>query len=158
MVKWAGSAKHVLAEFFVKFAIGFGLGAAGDAVVEFFRVPVLNDTGTFNDPNTSNYEYMIYILGSFGTAAGVADIGIGGKGVLGFSRHTMPVMAGLAVGTYFWEHTLSNLLGWRKWNPYELAGRLVPPVLPGSFPHPGVTPGQPFPGSQEEQWMPPLRA
>jgi hypothetical protein len=152
MVRFGSGMRQVLLDFFVKFAIGFGIGAAGDAVVEFTRAPILNDVGTFGDPNTSNYEYFTYGLGTFAVVAGVADLGLrSGPGVFGFTKHGIPLFAGIMAGTYFYEHTLTNLLGLRQWNPYELLSRLVPPVLPGSTPRPpGVVPGRPFPGSQLE--------
>lgn len=137
MAKRFGSYKAHILDFFTKFAIGFGLGAGGDAVVEISRAPVLNDTGTFGDPNTSNYEYLTYFFGTAGTVLGVAALGLKGQGILGFTASAMPVFAGLAIGTYFYEHTLANLLGIRKFNPYELFGHLLPPAA-----------GHPFPGSQ----------
>jgi hypothetical protein len=150
MARRLSGIKHFVLELLVKTAVGFGIGAGGDAIVEIFRLPVLNDTGTFGDPNTSNYEYFSYALGTFGVVAGVADLGLrGGQGILGFTRHGMPFFAGFAMGTYFYEHTLSKLFGLRDWNPYDIVGRAFPPLLPASIPHPGITPGQPFPGSRE---------
>lgn len=150
MAKFGKGAKTVLFDFLIHFAFGFGLGAIGDAIVEVTRFPVLNDTGTFGDPHTSNYEYFAYGLGTFGTVAGVADIGLGGKGILGFTRKGTPFFAGFAAGTYFYEHTIVNLLGLRKFNLYESFGHILPPIVPGSFPHPhSMVPGHPFPGSQE---------
>jgi hypothetical protein len=129
----------------IKAAVGFGIGATGDFIVEALRLPVLNDTGTFNDPAMSNYEYMSYLLGTFGVVAGVADLGLrGGSGILGFTKHATPFFAGFAAGTYFYEHSLSSLLGLRNWSLPDIAGRMVPPVLPSSFPHPAG--GDPFAG------------
>jgi hypothetical protein len=151
MAKRLGSgAKRVLFDFFIHAAAGFGLGAVGDAIVELGRLPVLNDVGTFGDPHMSNYELMAYGLGTFGTVAGVADLGLGGKGVLGFTSKGTPFFAGFAFGTYFYEHTLVNLFGLRKFNPYEALGHLLPPVIPSNFPHPHqLVGGRPYPGSQE---------
>lgn len=137
MVRWGGGIKHVLLDLLVKTAIGFGVGAAGDAIVEFARVPVLTDTGTFGNHNMSNYEYMVYALGTFGFVAGVADLGLrSGKGVFGFTAHATPFFLGMAMGTYFYEHTITNLLGIRGVNPYDIAAHALPPVLPHNFPHP----------------------
>jgi hypothetical protein len=152
MAKLGSGAKRVLFDFLVHFAFGAGLGALGDAIVEVTRFPVLNDTGTFGDRHTSNYEWMSYGLGTFGVVAGVADVGLGGKGVLGFTRKGTPFFAGFAFGTYLYEHTIVNLLGIRKFNPYEVFSHMVPHggIIPGSFPHPhSMVPGRPYPGSQE---------
>jgi hypothetical protein len=143
--------KTVLLDFFIKMAIGFGVGAGGDAVVEITRAPVLNDTGSFGNPHMSNYEYMSYLLGTFGVVAGVADLGMrGGQGIFGFTRSAMPFFAGFAFGTYFYEHTIANLIGIRNIDPYDIASRVLPPILPAGSPHlSGETfggPSHPLPG------------
>lgn len=134
-------AKGVIKEFLSKVLIGLGLGIASDAGVEVLRVPVLNDSGTFGDPMMSNFEYAAYAISVFGTAAGIADIGVG-TGVLTFTKSGFPILIGYGLGVYFWEHTLAVLTGIRKYNPYELVGKNIPPVLPSNFPHPFVHPGQ----------------
>jgi hypothetical protein len=57
--RFGGGAKTVILDFLAKLAVGFGVGALGDAIVEIARVPVLNDTGTFGNKNMSNYEYFV---------------------------------------------------------------------------------------------------
>lgn len=137
MVRFGGGGyKHAILDLLVKTAIGFGVGALGDFVVEVSRMPVLHDVGTFGNKNLSNYEYFVYGLGTFGVVAGVADLGMGGgKGVFGFTRHTLPFFAGLAFGTYFYEHTIVNFLGLRNIDPYDIVSHALPPILPPSTPH-----------------------
>lgn len=132
-------AKGVVKEFLQKVLIGMGLGAATDAAVEILRVPVLNDSGTFGDPMMSNIEYAAYAISVFGTAAGVADIGLG-TGVLTFTKTGFPVLIGYGLGFYFWEHTFATLLGVRKYDIYSYAQNLIPPVLPAGT-HLPLTPG-----------------
>jgi len=131
--------KGVIKEFLKKVLIGMGLGAGTDALVEIFRVPVLNDSGTFGDPGMSNIEYAAYAISVFGTAAGIADIGLG-TGVLTFTKTGFPVLIGYGLGFYFWEHTFAVLFGVRKYDIYQYAGRLIPPVLPAGTRLP-LTPG-----------------
>ena len=100
-----------------------------DAGTELFRVPVLNDSGTFGNTEISNFELAGYGLGVAGTVAGIADIAIG-KGVVTFTASTFPIFLGWILGIYFYEHTFADMLGVRKFNPYEYAGNLIPPVLP----------------------------
>ena len=151
MVRFGGGAKHILLDFLAKFAVGVGVGVAGDAVVELTRAPVLNDTGTFGNPHMSNYEYITYGLSGVGVSAGVIDLATGGSATpLGFTRHALPVLAGIIFGTYFYEHTITRQLGLRGVDPYDIASHALPPILPSSFPHPtGETfggPSHPLPG------------
>lgn len=132
-------AKGVIKEFLKKVLIGMGLGIATDAGVELLRVPVLNDSGTFGDPQMSNIEYAAYGISVFGTAAGIADIGLG-TGVLTFTKTGFPVLIGFGLGFYFWEHTLATMLGVRKYDIYQYLGKAIPPVLPSTT-HLPLTPG-----------------
>ena len=134
-------AKGVIKEFLKKVLIGVGLGVATDAGVELLRVPVLNDSGTFGDPQMSNIEYAAYGLSVFGTAAGIADIGLG-TGVLTFTKTGFPVLMGFGLGFYFWEHTLATMLGIRKFDIYSTIGHAIPPVLPAGTHLPFTTPGE----------------
>lgn len=121
--------KGFLKDFMTKALIGAGLGAAADAGTELFRVPVLNDSGTFGNTEISNFELAGYGLGVAGTVAGIADIAIG-KGVVTFTAATWPIFLGWMLGIYFYEHTFADMMGIRKTNIYEYAGGLIPPVLP----------------------------
>jgi hypothetical protein len=133
--------KGIIKDFLTKVLIGLGLGIASDAGVEILRVPVLNDSGTFGDPMMSNFEYAAYAISVFGTAAGIADIGVG-TGVLTFTKTGFPVLIGYGLGVYLYEHTLAVISGVRKYNPYEIVGSHIPAVIPSSIPHPFVHPGQ----------------
>ena len=143
----AGGAKHTIIDFLVKMAVGFGIGAVSDFVVEVTRAPVLNAQGTFGVHGLSNFELGIYGISTLGVTAGVADIGMGGGKVLGFSRSGIPFFTGLAIGTYFYEHTLANLFGLRGLNPYAIAERALPPILPAGTPR--IPGGNPLPGYGE---------
>lgn len=125
----AGFSKGVIGDFLKKTILGMGLGAVADMLVEVFRVPVLNDSGVFGDAGQSNFEVAGYTLSVAGTVAGVADIAVG-KGVLTFTRESFPIFVGFGLGIHFYEHTFADMLGIRKFNPYQFAGRFIPPVLP----------------------------
>jgi hypothetical protein len=136
MAKFGRGARQVLFEFLIHGAFGVGLGIAGSAVVEIGRIPILNDTGTFGNPHMSNFEYLGYAIGSFGTVAGLASLGLKGRNLWGFSARGMPFTAGFAAGIYLYEHTIVRVLNIRKFDPYELFGHLVPPVMPHHRPGP----------------------
>lgn len=109
--------------------LGLGLGVGSDAAVEVLRVPILNDSGTFGNTTISNFEIVGYGLSIFAIVAGIIDIIIG-KGVITFTRDHIFKFTGFMLGIYFYEHTLADLLGIRKFNPYEYANKLIPAVLP----------------------------
>jgi hypothetical protein len=125
-------------DFFKKVILGMGLGAAADGAVEFFRVPVLNDSGTFGNSTNSNFTIAGYTLSIAGTTAGIADIAVS-HGVLTFTKEAFPIFLGFGLGIYFYEHTFRNLLGIQKINPYTYAGGLIPPVLPSGTNLPFIT-------------------
>lgn len=110
-------------------ALGMGVGIFADAAVEVTKLPVLNDSGTFGNSQISNFELFFYGISIAGLGAAIVDIGTG-KGILTFSKSMIFYLVGLIMGVYFYENTLATLFKIRKFNPYELVGRYIPPVLP----------------------------
>src|SRR5215212_448037 len=110
-------------------AVGVGLGVFTDLMVELFKVPVLNDSGTFGNTAISNFEIFVYGIGILGFVAGVIDTIIG-KGVVTFTKDHIFKFLGVLIGVYVYEHTFADFIGIRKFNPYQYAGQLIPPVLP----------------------------
>lgn len=108
---------------------GAGLGIVSDLLVELFKVPVLNDSGTFGNTTISNFEIVSYGLGVLGIVAGIMDIIIG-KGIITFTRDYIFKLLGFLLGVYFYEHSIADIIGIRKFNPYDFAGQFVPKVLP----------------------------
>jgi hypothetical protein len=110
-------------------ATGAGLGVVADLLVELFRIPVLNDSGTFGNTTISNFEIIAYGLSMLGVIAGIIDT-IVGKGVVSFTREHIFKFLGFLLGVYVYEHTIADTIGIRKFNPYDFAGQFIPRVLP----------------------------
>lgn len=110
-------------------ALGIGIGITVDAVVEVAKIPVLNDSGTFGNADISNFELIFYGMSIAGISAAVIDIGVG-KGILTFSKSMIFYLTGLIIGVYFYENTLATMFKIRKFDPYQLVGRYIPPIIP----------------------------
>jgi hypothetical protein len=136
MARSYSALKNYLVEFLLKFAAGAGAGAAGDWAVETFKIPGLNNVGTFGNKNMSNYEYAIFGLGALEVGATFYDYMGAGSKLLKYNRHALPIALGAMFGTYFYEHTLVNMFHIRKFDPYQLLGHLVPPSMPHPLPPP----------------------
>lgn len=109
--------------------LGIGIGVIVDAIVEVAKIPVLNDSGTFGNADISNFELVFYGINIAGISAAVIDIGVG-KGILTFSKSMIFYLVGLIIGVYFYENTLASMFKIRKFDPYNLVGKYIPPVLP----------------------------
>ena len=118
--------------------MGAGLGIVADLLTELFRVPVLNDSGTFGNTTISNFEIVAYGLAILGVVAGIMDIIIG-KGVISFTRDYIFKLLGFMLGVYYYEHSLADIIGIRKFNQYNFAGQFIPRVLPAGTSIPTVT-------------------
>lgn len=110
----------------------FGVGSAAIAkfFVEFFRIPVLSERGSFGtDFGTSmdNYTVAVYAITAGGSTAGIIDYFTSSK-PLGFSKEFTPVLIGFGIGTGLYDHFLSNLLGLNKYNPYDIVYNAIPSV------------------------------
>lgn len=125
--------------------LGIGIGITIDAVVEVAKVPVLNDSGTFGNADISNFELIFYGMSIAGISAAVIDIGVG-KGILTFSKSMIFYLTGLIIGVYFYENTLANMFKIRKFDPYDLVGRYIPPVLSENTQLPFVSGAPPMAG------------
>ncbi|NOJ29872.1 MAG: hypothetical protein DA328_06870 [Nitrososphaeraceae archaeon] len=108
-----------------KFIIGLGTGVVADAIVEFFRVPVLEDKGLFGSPNMSNFETISYAVSLAGIGAGMVDV-LSNKPVLGFSKDMIPLLAGYAIGVNQYESWIADKLGIRTINPYDTVQGFIP--------------------------------
>ena len=75
-----------------------------------------------------------------GISAAIIDIGVG-KGILTFSKSMIFYLTGLIIGVYFYENTLANMFKIRKFDPYQLVGKYIPPVLPSSTQLPFISGG-----------------
>ena len=120
---------RVIIDFMVKVAIGTGLGIIADMLIEVFRVPVLNDSGTFGNASISNFEIAGYGLSVAGVTAGIADLVVN-RGVLSFTKDTLPFFLGFGIGIQQYESWIADKLGLRKFNPYTTVGGYIPQVLP----------------------------
>ena len=125
--------------------LGIGIGITVDAIVEVAKIPVLNDSGTFGNADISNFELIFYGMSIAGISAAVIDIGVG-KGILTFSKSMIFYLTGLIIGVYFYENTLATMFKIRKFDPYQLVGRYIPPVLPENTQLPFITNGAPVAG------------
>lgn len=85
-------------------------GAGADAMIEFLRVPFLNNPSPFF-PNMSNAESLIYGVGGATFVLGM--LGTLSKSKLGGSIGTDLAAKGLGavVGTYLWETMVAPKLG-----------------------------------------------
>ena len=124
--------------------LGIGIGITVDAIVEVAKIPVLNDSGTFGNADISNFELIFYGMSIAGISAAVIDIGAG-KGVLTFSKSMIFYLTGLIIGVYFYENTLATMFKIRKFDPYQLVGRYIPPVLPEGTALPFISGAPPAP-------------
>jgi hypothetical protein len=87
-----------------------------------------------------------------GISAAVIDIGVG-KGILTFSKSMIFYLTGLIIGVYFYENTLAAMFKIRKFDPYQLVGRYIPPVLPEGTQLPFIS-GTPAPVAGGDVAMP----
>lgn len=126
-----GKTSIALKEALKQLTLGIGIGITVDAVVEVAKIPVLNDTGTFGNSDISNFELIFYGMSIAGISAAVIDIGVG-RGILTFSKSMIFYLTGLVVGVYFYENTLATMFKIRKFDPYKLVGKYIPPILPES--------------------------
>lgn len=131
-----------LKEALKQLTLGIGIGITVDAIVEVAKIPVLNDSGTFGSSDISNFELIFYGMSIAGISAAVIDIGVG-KGILTFSKSMIFYLTGLIIGVYFYENTLATMFKIRKFDPYQLVGRYIPPVLPEGTQLPFISPATP---------------
>lgn len=115
---------------FVRGLFGVGASVFVNFVVDFFRVPVLTDTGLFGNTSLTNYELFSYAISGGATMAGILDVFTNSK-PLGFSKEFMPFFAGYGIGTSIFDNVLRNAIGLQKFNVYDFAYDHVPsfPVL-----------------------------
>lgn len=140
---------RVITDFMVKVFVGTGLGIIADLLIEVFRIPVLNDSGTFGNASISNFEIAGYGLSVAGVVAGIADLVVN-KGVLSFTKDSLPFFLGFGIGIQQYESWIADKLGLRKFNPYTTVGGYIPQVLPSGTELPGLEGG----GVSEEFWQP----
>ena len=140
---------RVITDFMVKVFVGTGLGIIADLLIEVFRIPVLNDSGTFGNASISNFEIAGYGLSVAGVVAGIADLVVN-KGVLSFTKDSLPFFLGFGIGIQQYESWIADKLGLRKFNPYTTVGGYIPAVLPPGTELPGLEGG----GVSEEFWRP----
>lgn len=111
----------------------FGVGASVIAkfFVEFFRIPVLSEKGSFGNDFSAggldNYTVAVYAITAGGSSAGIIDYFSNSK-PLGFSKEFLPYFIGFGIGTGLYDHFLSNLLGLNKYNPYNMIYDAIPSV------------------------------
>jgi hypothetical protein len=135
-----GKTSIALKEALKQLTLGIGIGVTVDAVVEVARVPVLNDTGTFGNSDISNFELIFYGMSIAGISAAIIDIGVG-RGILTFSKSMIFYLTGLVIGVYFYENTLATMFRIRKFDPYKMVGKYIPPVLPSGTKLPFISEG-----------------
>ncbi len=147
-----GQTSIKLKEAMKQLTLGIGIGITIDAIVEVAKIPVLNDSGTFGNADISNFELIFYGMSIAGISAAVIDIGVG-KGILTFSKSMIFYLTGLIIGVYFYENTLAAMFKIRKFDPYQLVGRYIPPVLPEGTQLPFIS-GAPAPIAGGDVAMP----
>lgn len=123
-----GSSNKVLKDAIVKGLYGVGGAVIVDAIIEFLRVPVLNDSGLFGGPSTmSNYEQISYAISGGGAVAGLIDMFTNSK-PLGFSKEFVPIFIGFGIGTSLYENLIAKAIGIRNIDPYQYIYNAVPSI------------------------------
>jgi hypothetical protein len=109
----------------VKGVAATGAGMIAEFIVDFFRLPLLSESGMFGPSSKSNYEIIIYALSAGGTAAGIMDYFSNSK-PLGFSKEFMPYFLGFGFGTGLYESIVAPHI--RDINPYTIVYDAVPNI------------------------------
>ena len=123
----ANGQNRVIKEAIIKGLYGVGSAVIIDGFIEFFRIPVLNDSGLFGNTNQSNFEIFAYALSGGGAVAGLIDLFSNSK-PLGFTKEFIPYMAGFGIGISLYENLIAKALGLRNYNPYDSIYAAIPSI------------------------------
>lgn len=110
---------------FIRGTYALGAGLLAEFIIDFFRIPILSETGMFGNSKKSNYEIIVYAISAGGTAAGVMDFFSNSK-PLGFSKEFMPYFLGFGMGTGLYESLIAPHI--RNINPYQIVYDAIPNV------------------------------